>query len=328
MDSNQRGQEAGPGYLAGPILVPMDGTEVSEGILPWVARIAGQANAHLILLTAVDPSGIEYPPAGSSTQPDWGTFRNQIEENSLTHAQDALQAVVESLRIRGVSAEGRAALGNPAEEIVRVSEDAGCGLIAMSTHGRNLIGRSILGSVTDRVLHSAKVPVLTITPDRARIYQQEGTTLNTVVVPLDGSELAELALPYAEELATVLSLQVLLVRVARTDHPAFSYAQFAGQMPDFASGLVGEAARYVEVVSAGLRNRGLIVRHQVLRGAPAPALLDLAQETPRNLIAMTSHGRSGLTRWMMGSVAEALIRGSGAPVLVVRPGGVQISQPQ
>lgn len=328
MDPNQGGQGAGLGYLAGPILVPMDGTEVSEGILPWVARIAGQASAHLILLTAVDPSGIEYPPAGPSTQPDWGTFRNQVEENSQTHARAALQAAVEWLRIRGVSAEGKATLGNPAEEIVRVSEDEECGLIAMSTHGRNLIGRSILGSVTDRVLHSAKVPVLTITPDRARMYQDDGTNLSTVVVPLDGSELAELALPYAEVLATALSLEVLLVRVARTDHPAFSYAQFAGRMPDFASGLVGEAARYLEAVSVGLRNRGLNVRHRVLRGAPAPALLDLAQETPRNIIVMTTQGRSGLTRWMMGSVAEALIRGSGDPVLVVRPGESQVSQPQ
>ena len=328
MDPNQTGQRAGIGCLSGPILVPMDETELSQGILPWVARIAGQADARLILLTAVDPGGIEYPPAGPSTQPDWGTFRNQVEENSRTHAQDALQAVVEWLRIRGVSAEGRATLGNPAEEIVRVSEDAGCGLIAMSTHGRNLIGRSIMGSVTDRVLHSAKVPVLTITPDRAKMYQEEGTTLNTVVVPLDGSELAELSLPYAEELATVLSLEVLLVRVARTDHPAFSYSEFAGRMPDFASALVGEAARYLEAVSVGLRNRGLNVRRQVLRGAPAPALLDLARETPRNLIAMTTHGRSGLTRWMMGSVAEALVRGSGDPVLVIRPREQQISQPQ
>ena len=94
---------------------------------------------------------------------------------------------------------------------------------------------------------------------------------------------------------------------------------FAGRMPGFASELVGEAARYLEAVSVGLRNRGLNVRRQVLRGAPTPALLDLARETPRSLIAMTTHGRSGLTRWMMGSVAEALVRGSGDPVLVVRP---------
>ena len=307
--------------------MPIDGTEVSEGILPWVSRIAGQADAHLVLLTAVDPDSIEYPPAGPSGQPDWGMFRDQVEENSRTHAQDALQAVVEQLRIRGVSAEGRATLGNPAEEIVRVSEDEGCRLIAMSTHGRNLIGRSILGSVTDRVLHSANVPVLTITPDRARMYHEEGTTLNTVVIPLDGSELAELALPYAEELATALSLEVLLVRVARTDHPSFSYEEFADQMLDFTTGLLEEAARYLEAVSEGLKNKGLTVRLRVLRGAPAPALLDLAHETPRNIIAMTTHGRTGLTRWMMGSVAGALIRGSGDPVLVVRPSEQQLSQP-
>lgn len=148
-----------------------------------------------------------------------------------------------------------------------------------------------------------------------------------MVVPLDGSELAELALPYAEELATALSLEVLLVRVARTDHLAFSYEEFAGRIPDFTSDLEREAARYLEAVSEGLRNRGLAVRHRVLGGAPAPSLLDLARETPRNLIAMTTHGRSGLTRWVMGSVAEAMIRGSGDPVLVVRPRDQELSQP-
>ena len=319
MNSGERGQGAGLKYLSGPILVPMDGTEFSEGILPWVARIAGQADARLMLLTAVDPSGNEYPPAGTSTQQERGTFRNQIEANLVTHAQSALQALVEQLRLRGVGADGRATLGNPTEEIVRASEDEGCGLIAMSTHGRNLIGRSILGSVTDRVLHSARVPVLTVSPDHARMYEEEGTTLDTVVVPLDGSELAEMALPYAEELATVLSLEMLLVRVVRTDNTAFSYGELAGRMTDLTSGLVSEAARYLETVSNPIRNRGLSVRHRVLRGAPAASLLDLAQETPRNIIAMTTHGRTGLTRWMMGSVAEALIRGSGNPVLVIRP---------
>ena len=324
MTMNENSQEAGLRYLSGPILVPLDGTEVSEGILPWVSGIAKKANAPLILLTVVDPHGIEYPsalslPSQSSHGEDLTLYRDQIEENSRSHALDALNAMATRLRDSGVSAEAEATLGNPAEQILRVSEEKGCGLIAMSTHGRNLVGRSIMGSVTDKVLHASSVPVLAVAPERAKMYHEEGATLTTIVAPLDGSELAERALPYVEDLACALPLEVLLVRVVRIEHPSYYYTESAIRLPDFTEDIVREAERYLAGVSRTLRDKGLTVRHLVLRGAPAPALLNLAHETPRNLIAMTTHGRSGLSRWMMGSVAEALIRGSGDPVLVVRP---------
>ena len=317
-------QGAGLKYLSGPILVPLDRSEVTEGIVPWVSQIARKANAPLVLLTVVDPDGIDYPSGAqvspqSSTREDRAIFRHQIEENARVHALDALKAMATRLKDDGVSAEVKSTVGNPAEQILRVSEDEGCGLIAMSTHGRNFIGRSILGSVTDKVLHSSRAPFLTVTPDRAKAYQGEGEALTTIVTPLDGSELAERVLPYVEEMASILSLEVLLVRVVRIEYPSYYYTEVAARLPDFSEDMVREAERYLKGVSNTLQDKGLTVETRVLRGAAAPALLNLAQETPRNLIAMTTHGRSGLNRWMMGSVAEALIRGSGDPVLVVRP---------
>ncbi len=310
--------------LSGPILVPLDGSDVAEGILPWVYRIAKGANAPLILLTVVDPDGLEYPSwlspfSQTATRDDWTVFWDQIEENSRIHALDALTSKAAHLRDNGITATAKAVVGNPAEQIRRVAEDEECGLIAMSTHGRNPVGRSILGSVTDKVLHSSSVPVLTITPDKAETYRKEGEALTTIVVPLDGSELAEQALPYAEELAGALSLEVLLVRVVMLEYPSYLYAETAIGLPDFTESMVEEAGRYLEGVAKALKDKGLTVRHRVLRGASAPALLNLAHQTPGNLIAMTTHGRSGLSRWMMGSVTEALIRSSGDPVLVVRP---------
>lgn len=310
--------------LSGPILTPLDGTDITDGILPWVSRIARQLNSPLILLTAIDPDDIGYPfgmPTHSplSTGQEWTTFRNQLEENARSHALDRLNALASLLKDQGMAAEARVVLGNPAEQILRVSEAEGCGLIAMSTHGRNLIGRSLLGSVTNRVLLSSAVPVLTVTPDKAKMFEEAETDPTTIIAPLDGSELAEMALPYIEELAGVLSLEVLLVRVVILEHPAYFYTDFGEKLHDFTEDMVAEAERYLDGVSQDLRNRGLKVRRLVLRGAAAPVLLNLARETPRNLIAMATHGRSGLTRWMMGSVTDALIRGSGDPVLVVRP---------
>jgi nucleotide-binding universal stress UspA family protein len=147
--------------LSQPILVPLDGTDVASGILPYVSQIAERANVPLVLLTAVDPDAIDYPASAMSAVPasageSMVIYRTQFEESSRVHAQDALHRVAARLRDDGVEAKSIATIGSPAEEILRVSEEEGCGLIAMSTHGRNPIGRSILGSVTDRVIHASQ----------------------------------------------------------------------------------------------------------------------------------------------------------------------------
>ena len=133
---------------------------------------------------------------------------------------------------------------------------------------------------------------------------------------MDGSDLAERALPYAEQLASVLSLGILLARVVRFERP--HYTDTGIELPDLTEQLVDEASEYVKRVSKEVGGRGLKVETKVLRGAPAPVLLDLAHKTPQSFIAMTTHARSGLSRWMMGSVSEALVRGSGEPVLLIR----------
>ncbi len=311
--------------LSQPILVPLDGSDVAEGILPYVLQIAGKANVPLVLLTAVDPDAIDYPGSAmaaavpTSTGEPMVIYRAQFEESSRVHAQDALHRVAARLKNDGIEAKAIATIGGPAEEILRVSEAEGCGLIAMSTHGRNPIGRSILGSVTDRVIHASNVPVLTVTPERAKKYREEGAPLTTIVVPLDGSELAQRALPYVERLARILSMEVLLARAVRTEYPTYTETDLGFRVPAFKEEVNREATEYLEQIAQRLRDKGLTVRSQVLTGSAAQALVNLAHETPRNLIAMTTHGRTGFSRWMMGSVASTLVRRSGDPVLVIRP---------
>lgn len=310
--------------LTHPILVPLDGTDVASGILPYVSQFAKRANVPLVLLTAVDANAIDYPvSAMSAVPPSAGgpmvIYRSQFEESSRVHAQDSLHRVAARLKGDGIETKSIATIGDPAEEILRASEEEGCGLIAMSTHGRNPIGRSILGSVTDKVIHASNIPVLTVTPERAKKYQEEGAPLTTIVVPLDGSELAQRALPYVEQLARILSMEVLLARVVRTEYPTYTHTDLGFRVPEFKEEVNREAIEYLEQVAQHLRDKGLTVRSQLLTGSAARTLLNLAHETSQNLIAMTTHGRTGLSRWMMGSVASTLVRRSGAPVLVIRP---------
>ncbi len=308
-------------FLSRPILVPLDGSDVADGIVPYVSQIAKRGNAPLVLLTVVDTDALDYP-AWVSTLPPTSAMeaghvhKHQFEENARVHAYDTLKKIAAGLQNEDITAEVRATVGRPAEEILRVADEEGCGLIAMSTHGRNAITRGVLGSVTDKVLHASAAPVLTVAPERARNYQEDEASLQTVIVPLDGSELAERALPYAEQLASVLSLGILLARVVRFERP--HYTDTGIELPDLTEQLVDEASEYVKRVSKEVGGRGLKVETKVLRGAPAPILLDLAHKTPQSFITMTTHARSGLSRWMMGSVAEALVRGSGEPVLLIR----------
>ena len=340
MGNDKDVKDSAQSLLSRPILVPLDGTDVAEGILPYVSEVAKKGNVPLLLLGVVDPRGIHYPPstvdrpAGETSEPGAGgakvddpaskpkgetpvLYRDQIENATLANVVDELEAVAGGLRGKGITVSVRSSIGSPAEEVLRVAEEEGCGIIAMSTHGRNAIARGILGSVTDRVVHASTLPVLTVTPERAKEYLNlEGASLSTVMVPLDGSDLSERALPYAVELARSLSLELLLVRAVTLDSSSYAYGGYF-DLTKVSPQVVPEATDYLDDVAEGLKRQGVRARFKVLRGSAPHALLSFAQETPNALIAMTTHGRSGLTRWLMGSVGEAMVRASSDPVLTI-----------
>jgi nucleotide-binding universal stress UspA family protein len=336
------------------VLVPLDGTEMAEGILPYVTQIAKGLDTPLVLLSVIDPDALELPeslerpPAavhtyvepgglggiasvtpvepGGSTEgvhphERGGTFVTQIFDAAELGMKRHLAEVARELEKKGVTVESHVVFGRPADEILRVVEGEGCDLIAMSTHGRSAMGRGVLGSVTDNVIHNANVPVLTITPERAESYWKENQTISRIIVPLDGSELAETVLPYVEALAKAMSLEVTLVRSLRFDgfYTVYTDGYAVPNSADLESEIEAEAIDYLKGVTKNLAAGGLDVNWKLLRGEAARTIVDLAHETSQDLIALTTHGRSGLTRWVLGSVAEKLVRASGDPVLVIPP---------
>ena len=324
------------------VLVPLDGSELAEGILPYVAQIAAGVGARITLITAVDPDMFEIPaalraessggrvPAGEREQAHTrrhegsGPFVQQILENVERRAEANLREVAERLREQGANAEGKVVLGTPAEQIATFAENEGCDLIAMSTHGRNLIARGVLGSVTDKVIHSVSVPVLAITPERARKYHQDPSgAMSTLLAPLDGSDLAESVLPYVESLALSMSLRVTLVKALRLDNSSSAYLEGMAYATDAKIQLEveQESSEYLGEIASALRDKGVKVDTKVILGTPASAIADYSHEIDCDVIAMATHGRSGISRWVLGSVTETLVRTSGNPVLVVPPGG-------
>ena len=246
---------------------------------------------------------------------------SQVAEHAESLARTELTAIVTLLRSQRINTEVEVAFGDAADKIVEVARNKGCDLIAMSTHGRNIVSRAILGSVTDKVIRTAHVPTLTITPEKAKQYWKYGVKISKILVPLDGSTSAETVLPYVENLARRLSLEIILIEAVKifNVYTPYSGAKLYNGDDHIAAEVEDDAEDYLNGVATRLRNKGLGVRCQVVRGPPGATIIEAAQAMPDNLIAMTTHGRSGFRRLMLGSVTEAVIRSSGDPVVVVPP---------
>jgi nucleotide-binding universal stress UspA family protein len=144
-----------------------------------------------------------------------------------------------------------------------------------------------------------------------------------VVVPLDGSPLAEGMLRFVVDIAGPLDLEVVLLRVIRVLRPPMTETAGATLL-DSTEYSATDALEYLAPLAAALRRRGIRVSTQVRRGEPVEEIVDCARETDADLIAMTTHGRSGLGRWLFGSVAEAVLREAEIPVFLMRMTEAQV----
>jgi len=299
------------------ILVPLDGSELAEQVLPYVRILGKGLQARVELLRVFEPV------SPSLADPAHGLYLDRIIASVRTQMQDYVENVADSLRKDGLTVSTIVHEGNPAASIVQEAETIPDTLVAISTHGRSGITRWVMGSTTDKVLHATSHPLL-IVRVRDRPVVGPGVKLNSVLVPLDGSTIAEQALPYAVALATALGLNVILLRVTLSaeDYP-LPASDFAGYPLSRIEGLIergdAEAREYLETVCEKLREQGVdSVEGRVVHGHPGDTIIDMTRQIQDCLVAMTTHGVSGLDRWIRGSVANRVVRHSVDPVLVIR----------
>jgi nucleotide-binding universal stress UspA family protein len=221
--------------------------------------------------------------------------------------------------LAGLSVNLSVEIGKPAEVIVDIGAGQREALIAMATHGRSGIRRWLLGSVAEKVLHATVNPLLVVRPEEKA--PSGPVRLKTVLVPLDGSHLAEKVLPHARAIATALKSELVLTRVFAAPIAAQVVSEGV-RAPDFnqvKEALRNEARSYLEEKAEALRaGDGADVSHILMEGDSAAEIIDLARKTPNDLLAMCTHGRTGVSRWVIGSVTERVVRHSGDPVLVIR----------
>ena len=291
------------------ILIPLDGSELATVAIPW-ARALSTPDTELVLFRAVpDPTPMS-ELAGTSAFP--------IERVIARHrhvADDYLDAVAGVLRDVTPTISIASNVGDPSELILRIVRERDVGMVIVASHGRGFLGRVVVGSVADRVARASEVPVLVIHPHRGAMPAPADAKarIDRLVVPLDGSELARQALPVAQALATRLGCPVHLVRALPTREELATHPDSV--KVDYYEGMIAAATETLESEAGRLRASGIVVTSGSLIGAPAATILD--ELGAHDLIVMTSHGQGGVRRWLLGSVAERLIRAGEAPVLLV-----------
>ena len=295
------------------ILVPLDGSVPAEQAIPMAVSIAERAGSKVKLVLVHQPLLLMEP----------GPAFAKMELAMRKADREYLRSVVSRLRGRLGRALTSAVLQGPvAPTLARYSRELGTDLLVMTTHGRGGIRRAWLGSVADQLIRTAEVPMLVIRPTETGPVESS-VVPSELLVPLDGSKLAEGVLGTVAQLARLWDAEISLVQVVRpvvlTSDPPLP---FPAGYSDQVTRIHREAAQdYVRGVAERLRNSGVKASGvAVIGGGVAETLLDLARPERVQLLAVATHGRGGLRRLVLGSVADKLVRGAEVPVLVVRPG--------
>lgn len=295
------------------MLIPLDGSKLAENVLPYARTLAGALDLRIELLSVVDTMDF-----ARTTHAGHVRDFDPIIEAAVREGEQYLEGVARSFTGRKVTCVVEK--GQADQIIIEKAAGDKETLIGMATRGRSGIHRWLMGSVAEKVLRGATNPLLLVRGDEEG-KSDGAATLKSIVVPLDGSKLAETVLPRAVDLAKKLGLEIVLTRAYQIPLSSYGVAD-AAYIPNpnaLMNVVKEEAGAYLETKVNELRQNGIEkVSSILLLGSGADEIIDLARTTPDNLIAMCTHGRSGVKRWALGSVTEKVVRHSGDPVLVVR----------
>ena len=289
------------------ILVPLDGSALAEHALAPAESIARATRSRIILVRVAHDGAL----AG---------IQNDANRLAVMHeAERYLTTVAERLWAAGLSAEISVPYGDAADEIIGAASHYEVDLIVMATHGRGVLGRAIYGSTAEALVQRSSVPLLLV-----RAWSDTPSTLPfsghpQIVVPLDGSDLAEEALPVAVSLSMALGgALILLHAVSPFEDAALSEAMML-DFPQREAERMAQAQAYLCTLVARSATGGCEVHCDVRYGVPAQAIQEAVRDHRAALVVMATHGRSALGRLVVGSVAQSVMQHTPVPVALVRP---------
>jgi nucleotide-binding universal stress UspA family protein len=297
------------------IMAPTEGSDAESGAISAAVKLAQRfgADLHLVrVLTA--PLVIEMVPSPPVLEITEQTLRD--ERAARLHKLEALGTELRTLGHIGVVT----ALvdGRVSPTLRDYANESNVDLIVMSSHSRGGLKRVTLGSVTDFLIRNTHIPVLVVKPPAAFIGATHEETVARIVVPLDGSAMAEQILPEVAALALGLNATVHLLQVLTPQ--TYSQEQIVEPGYPWWEAAIAGADAYLSGPAGSLAKDGVKVNKEVILGeSVATAIMDYAARIEANLIAIATSGSGGMTRFVFGSVADAVTRQSPTSLLVFHP---------
>ena len=297
------------------IMVPTDGSGFDREAIRVALRIAERSDAKVRLVRVLATGSI----FDMSAKTDGTAVSDEVVQSGRDVALSELYALAAECRVTS-KADIRVDLhGGPVGDVLQgYARRHEVDLIVISTHGRSGISRLSLGSVTDSLIRHTTIPVLVVKPPTSYLNPRVIEAFKRIVVPLDGSTLAEQILPRVLELAKLEEAEITLLSVL-VQH-SYSQKEIVDPSLPWWNKDISKAQSYLFRVAGELRRNGVVVTTEVVIGDNvASAIGDFAGREKADLIAIATHGRGGLARLIRGSVADAVMHSSRMSMLVFKP---------
>jgi nucleotide-binding universal stress UspA family protein len=281
------------------ILTPLDGSKTAETVLPYIKYLASQFDSKIEVL------GV-------------GIGNKNRRVNRLLN--EYIDIAVSNLNAEKIEAEAVVIYGSAADKILNYSKQNDIDLIIMATHGRSGVKRWWMGSVAEKIISQSITPVLLIPSKKKRATQTKKiTSIDQILIPLDGSNIGQAALDHIEHVARKTRAAINLIQVISTSGSMEASLLGNANWDSFFKAMRKAASDYLESLVEELKGHGISAKYDILIGNPAAEIIEYARKNKADLIAMSTHGRTGLARWVLGSTADKVLHGAGMPMWLVRP---------
>ncbi|MBM3148713.1 MAG: universal stress protein, partial [Chloroflexi bacterium] len=286
-----------------------DGSKTAESVLPYVKYLAKRFGAEVEVL------GV-------------GIGRKSRRVNRLL--DDYVESTTANLRDENLEATPVIVYGSAADKILSYSKQNDIDLIIMATHGRSGVTRWWIGSVAEKIVSQVMTPVLLIPSMKQKTRKAKGgdISISKILVPLDGSDTGQAALGHVELVARETNAAVHLIQVISPPGAMETSAFGSAEWDNFLKVMQDAANDYLGGIIDSLKAGGITAKHHIVVGNPANEVIKFAEKGKVDLIAMSTHGRTGIARWVIGSVADKVLHGARKPMWLVRPPKACIIKPK
>jgi nucleotide-binding universal stress UspA family protein len=279
------------------MVVLLDGSELAEAVFDYAQELAGRLHLDIELLNVCAEGEADQMPMRRA-------YIEQKAAEVCAKAEEARQRADGQATAECIHSKGTVACGYPAEEILKYVDENDIDLVLMSTHGSSGIKAWDLGSVANKVVHAAKVPVWLVPSELRDEVRADTLPKRRMIVPLSGTKESEAVIPHVVDLVTQRAAEGETVLLHVYEPPMNVTSRMVLDEID------ADRARmkaYLESVAAPMREQGVEVRTEVLTGDAPQAIINFMKDNPAQLVAMATRGQSGLRRMFFGSVAESMI---------------------